>query len=140
MELSRGWLSVTTHWLHTTMKWLQRFVNYMHPSRAMSVNNMSPPTHDVNNSLLPSVILSENDIVAAIKSFPAGSAGAHWIVYVRPQHLKDMTSSFTGWVGNQLITALTEFSNTCLNGRVPLCVTGILRCLIVFTGQEGRRH
>ena len=65
---------------------------------------MQPP-RDVNNSLVPVMSLSESDIVAALESFPAGSAGG--LDGLRPQHLKDMTSSFTGFVGCQLISLLT---------------------------------
>jgi hypothetical protein len=46
----------------------------LHPQRAVSVNGVSQPL-DVNNSPVADLILSDNDIIAAITSFPTGSAG-----------------------------------------------------------------
>ena len=65
-------------------------------------------------------MLSANDIVEAIKSFQAGSAGG--LDGLRPQHLKDMTSPYTGLAGERLVTTLTEFANMYLVGRVPPAV------------------
>jgi hypothetical protein len=68
--------------------------------------------------------LTEFDIAEAIKTFPAGSAGG--LDGLRPQHLKDMTSPFTGGAGQQLISSLTEFANICLAGLVPPSVQPVL--------------
>lgn len=97
----------------------------LHPPRA-SPTTASPLTTkpDVNYQSnqsdcgTPTILtLTERDIMNAIKSFPAGSAGG--MDGLRPQHLKDMTSPFTGVAGQQLLTSLTEFANMCLAGHVP---------------------
>ena len=86
----------------------------LHPPRAESTTQPAPQ-HDVDDSL--TLKLTENDISAAIKTFPAGSAGG--LDGMRPQHLKDMTSPITGVAGQRLIASLTEFANLCLAGHVP---------------------
>jgi len=64
--------------------------------------------------------LFESFIAAAIKGFPADSAGG--LDGLRPQHLKDMIGGQTGMVGQRLLILLTEFANICLRGRVPTVV------------------
>ena len=106
----------------------------------MPVNSaqQSPPEPDSNNARSLAVTLIDEDIFGAIRSFPAGSAGG--LDGLRPQHLKDMTNSFTGMDGVQLIASLADFANMCLAGRVPLTVrASFLRRLAVRTVQEGRR-
>ena len=96
----------------------------LHPPRAASISSSDagPAIDQTNNSSTPpaALTLTEHDIVAAIKTFPAGSAGG--LDGLRPQHLKDMTSPMTGDAGQQLVMSLTEFANLCLAGRVPAAV------------------
>jgi len=80
------------------------------PSRVLQLSSHQPTPLQLTGS----------DIMAAIKSFPPGSAGG--LDGMRPQHLKDMTSSVTGAAGQQLIASLTEFCNLCLSGNVPIVV------------------
>jgi hypothetical protein len=92
----------------------------LHPSRTTPTCDLPhPPVDNV-----PALKLSENDIVAAIKSFLAGSAGG--LDGLRPQHLKDMTGPVTGIAGQRLIVSLTEFCNMCLAGQVPPAIRPIL--------------
>jgi len=63
------------------------------------------------------IAVQERDVIEAIKSFPAGSAGG--VDGLRPQHLKDMTSAHTGEAGQRIICRLTEFVNLCLAGKIP---------------------
>jgi len=106
----------------------------LHPPCAAPTNgSTSPPQPDIDtvNSSTPSVLmLSAQDIVEAIKSFPTGSAGG--LDGLRPQHLKDMTSPYTGLAGERLVATLTEFANMCLAGRVPPAVhcSTALRCVL----------
>ena len=90
-----------------------------HPARVASTEGTSsPPEPDAAAAQL--LTLTDNNILQAIKSFPAGSAGG--LDGLRPQHLKDMTSTSTGIEGQRLIAKLTEFANLCLVGHVPLAV------------------
>ena len=86
-------------------------LRFKHPSRAASD---SPPPTPNNDSCLT---LQQADILAAIKSFMPGSAGG--LDGLRPQHLKDLTSTSAGDAGQRLLCRLTEFINLCLTGRVP---------------------
>jgi len=92
----------------------------LHPPRATTSNPAQHIDNLSDSTSLPVLILTENDIVAAIKTFPAGSAGG--LDGLRPQHLKDMTSPMTGDAGQQLVTSLMEFANVCLAGRIPAAV------------------
>ena len=94
----------------------------LHPRRTTSIDDSIPlpPEPDVitdDSSAHTVLTLSVADITEAIKSFPAGSAGG--LDGLRPQHLKDMTSPYTGIAGERLVAILTEFANLCLAGRVP---------------------
>ena len=64
-----------------------------------------------------SLMVSQSDIVDAIKSFPAGSSCG--IDGLKPQHLKDMIGLASGAVGQRLIFKLVEFTNLCLSGEIP---------------------
>jgi len=92
----------------------------LHPSRAISTTFNQPQLNAINQTLK----FTEKDIVDAIKTFPAGSAGG--LDGIRPQHLKDMTNHSTGIAGQRLIASLTEFSNLCVEGRVPCAVRPVL--------------
>ena len=95
----------------------------LHPSRAAPSNSSLLPERGGDNSSITTLKLIDNVIVAAIKSFPAGSAGG--LDGLRPQHLKDIASPITGIVGQQLIASLAEFTNMCLAGIVPPVVRPI---------------
>lgn len=73
----------------------------------------------------PSELLAANfideDIIAAIHSFPAGSSGGP--DGIRPQHLRDLTSNKE--TGALLIASLTAFVNCLMDGRCPLTVAPI---------------
>jgi hypothetical protein len=70
-------------------------------------------------SKFPAAQFCEKDIIAAIRSFPAGSAGGP--DGVRPQHLRDLTSNKE--TGPALISSLTAFINLLLHGKCPNFVT-----------------
>jgi hypothetical protein len=55
-----------------------------------------------------------------VKSFLPGSTGG--LDGLRPQHLKDMVSVSAGEAGQRLLGHLTEFTNFCLAGRVPVVI------------------
>ena len=65
---------------------------------------------------LPSISVSEEEIVGAIKSFPNGSAGG--LDGLRPQHLKDMTHPSTN-EGRALTSALAWFATLVFQGKTP---------------------
>jgi hypothetical protein len=86
---------------------------------------------------VPALKLSDNKIVAAIKSFLAGSASG--LDALRPQHLKDMTSPVMGIAGQRLIVSVTEFCNMCLAGQVSPAIWPIFygASLCAFTKKGG---
>ena len=88
-----------------------------HPTRAAS--DVTPPTPCIDTCLY----LQESDVLAAIKSFVPGSAGG--TDGLRPQHLKDLTSVSSGDAGRRLLTRITEFTNLCLKGLVPVVIQPI---------------
>jgi hypothetical protein len=95
----------------------------LHPPRSAPMINLQLlPEPDVAPAQV--LFLCHSDITEAIKSFPAGSAGG--LDGLRPQHLKDMTSPYTGIIGQKLVSILVQFSNLCLAGRVPVKVRPVL--------------
>ena len=72
-------------------------------------------------SMIPAVQFTEEDVIAAIRSFPTGSAGGP--DGVCPQHLRDFTSNKE--TGPTLITSLTAFINLLMQGKCPSSVTPI---------------
>lgn len=74
----------------------------------------------------PAIQVSEADIMSAIRSFPAGSSGGP--DGVRPQHILDLVNCQEA--GPVLLTALTAFANTLLDGKCSPEVTPVL-----FGGQ-----
>lgn len=81
-------------------------------------------------SSFPNLELDESDVLGAIRSFPAGSAGGP--DGFRPQHLLDLVSNAES--GPDLITALTAFVNMILGGSchpeiVPILFGGRLIAL-----------
>jgi len=79
----------------------------------------APPQYTATETTEPLQLLVP-DIAAAIKTFPAGSAGG--LDGLRPQHLKDMVGGQTGTAGQRLLALLTEFTNICLSGHIPFVV------------------
>ena len=65
-----------------------------HPPRVASYSQNSDQLQTTQT--MPSLVLDESEIVAAIKTFPNGSSGG--VDGLRPQHLKDMTSQCCGLV------------------------------------------
>lgn len=57
--------------------------------------------------------MTEAEIVKAVKSFPAGSAGGP--DGIRPQHIADLVHCREA--GSQLLSAITAFTNTLLAGK-----------------------
>lgn len=87
-----------------------------HPSRTPTSSNWLPKpisVDDVNSTT--SLIADHADIVAAIRSFPNGSANG--LDGLKPQYLKDLTNAYCGHVGEQLINCLTVFTNLTLSGE-----------------------
>ena len=114
-----------------------------HPPRRVAPSVAAPTTQN-NNSLNspssltpPPLVVLDRDILDAIKSFPAGSAGG--IDGMRPQHLKDLTSVHTGDAGQRLISRLTEFANLCLAGDVPTVIRPVFcgASLCALTKKDG---
>ena len=80
----------------------------LHPPRAV-ITSVQPPSID---DAVP-LVLTSQDITEAVRSFPVGSAGG--VDGLRPQHLKDMISTFTGAAGQRLVDCLVDFANLCLS-------------------------
>jgi len=87
-----------------------------HPSA--SQDRMSIP--DQHN--FSSCTVSEADVAAAIRSFPAGSAGGP--DRFRPQHLRDLSSNLEK--GPALLSAVTGLVNLLLDGKCPQSVASVL--------------
>ncbi|KAL0839893.1 hypothetical protein ABMA28_016516 [Loxostege sticticalis] len=72
----------------------------------------------------PSLIVTSNDIQAALFSFKKGSAGG--LDGLTPQHLKDLVSSDAGDAASSLLANLTSLVNLMLSGRVDERIIDIL--------------
>jgi len=68
--------------------------------------------------------VTDQEVIAAIKSFPKGSAGG--IDGLRPQHLKDLIGGLKDESSNRLIKALTSLMTLLLKGDVPSDICPIL--------------
>ena len=108
-----------------------------HPPRRVAPSEFPTICHNTLNSLPPPLLVQERDIKDAIKSFPAGSAGG--VDGMRPQHLKDLTSVYTGDAGLRLVSRLTEFANLCLAGDIPTAIRPIFcgASLCALTKKDG---
>ncbi|KAG5894912.1 hypothetical protein JTB14_008873 [Gonioctena quinquepunctata] len=75
---------------------------------------------DINRDLSNYSLLqvSEEDVVAAIKSFSTGSAGG--LDSLRPSHIQDMISHSSGSAGQKLISSIKNLCNFHLSGKVNL--------------------
>jgi len=72
----------------------------------------------------PPTYFSQNQIQAAISSFPHGSgAGPEGL---RPQHLKDCISISAGDASTSLLTSQTELVNHLTNGHLPTALRPFL--------------
>jgi hypothetical protein len=87
-----------------------------HPPASGDYTNVPDP-HDFTPCNV-----SEDDVAAAIRSFPAGSAGGP--DRLRPQHIRDLTSNTEK--GPALLTAITGFVNLLLEGKCPQSIASIL--------------
>ena len=65
----------------------------------------------------PTILVSEKEVARVISSFPNGSAGGP--DGLRPQNLKDLTSTSAERGGRELLRALTSFVNFVLEGKTP---------------------
>jgi hypothetical protein len=97
-----------------------------------------PPQYTANDEVKP-LQQQESDIAAAIKSFPAGSAGG--LDGLQPQYLEDMVGAQTAAAGQQLLTCLTDFTNIVLCGHVPKVACPVfLRGITLRAVQERWRN
>jgi len=76
-------------------------------------------------------------ILAAIKSFVPGLASGN--DGLRPQHSKGLTSASAGEASQRLLCRLTEFTNLCLAGRVPIVVRPVFLWRSPMCPQQERR-
>ena len=81
-----------------------------HPPRHPSFESPPEPIQSAVNLM----VVSPSDIFAAIRSFPAGSAGDP--DGLRPQHLKDLLTSRSGLGASLLQEALCRFVNFVIKG------------------------
>ena len=86
------------HYEPDTLQWLQ-------------IYRIPLPSPRVYNALQ----VTETELIAAIKSFSAGSVGGPG--GIRPQHILDLTNNLEA--GPALVTSLTTFINMLLTGRCP---------------------
>jgi len=94
-----------------------------HPPRCQTLDDNNLPRTQDNHHSCPPLVVQESDVIEAVKSFPAGSAGG--VDGMRPQHLKDLTNVNTGDAGQRLVSRLTEFANICLAGKIPTSIRPI---------------
>jgi hypothetical protein len=103
-----------------------------HPPGPSSPFFVDPPSE-------PAICLraKEEDVLAAIASFPMGSASG--LDGISPQHLRDLTGHGVGVAGNNVISALTGLVNLMLLGNVCQDVTPVLygANLIALTKKDG---
>lgn len=83
-----------------------------HPKVSSNMSSIPDP------SSFASLLISESEVLKAIRSFPAGSSGGP--DGFRPQHLADLVRCNSN--GPALLSALTGFVNLILNGDCPLSV------------------
>ncbi|XP_028176433.1 uncharacterized protein LOC114364466 [Ostrinia furnacalis] len=92
-----------------TLKSLQE----KHPSRPIPPSPVClPPPLNYQ----PLQIVDDSDTLAAIMSFPPGSAGG--IDGITPQHLKDLVSVSAADAGRTLLSNITKLCNLLLSGKV----------------------
>ena len=84
-----------------------------HPARFSDMSSIPDPRS------FSSISVSENEVLKAVRSFPAGSSGGP--DGLRPQHVVDLLACKTN--RPVLLTALTKFVNLVLGGGCPLSVS-----------------
>ena len=94
----------------------------MSEATLLALKQKHPPPHPHSripqfpqDSVLLSILISVEEVIKAIKSFPNSSAGGP--DGLRSQHLKDMVGQTGG--GHDLLTALATFLTLVLSGRTP---------------------
>jgi hypothetical protein len=87
----------------------------LHPPASLDRQHFPDPIK------LSAVQFTDYDVTAAIRAFPAGSAGGP--DGIRPQHLRDLTSNKVN--GQVLVTTLTGLINILMNGKCPPSVTSV---------------
>ena len=86
-----------------------------HPSSYPDSSFPPPPDHQ------HPLVVSPSTVQKSVLSFPAGSAGGP--DGLLPQHIKDLLSPTIGEPATALLTALTDFINLVIAGRVPSAMT-----------------
>ena len=84
-----------------------------HPPAHSDTPFPPPAASDLNVAL----VVSAQDIIKALKSFPKGSAGGP--DGLRPHHLQDLTGATAGEGGVLLVQGLTSFVNHVLLNKTP---------------------
>ena len=86
-----------------------------HPARFSDMSSLPDPRS------FSSISVSENEVLKAVLSFPAGSSGGlDGLRPSRPSNVVDLLACKTN--GPVLLTALTKFVNLVLGGGCPLSV------------------
>lgn len=88
---------------------------YTYSRRSTLVSTLTVQCHKGQISPVP-LEVSPSDIISAIQSFPAGSAGGP--DGLRPQHLKDLIMDRSGFGATLLSQALSRFVNFVISGEV----------------------
>ena len=88
----------------------------------------------IRNESTQLATVTKHDVLAAIKSFPAGSSGGP--DGLRPQHLKDLTNK---QVGETLLDSITDFVNFVLLGKTPTWIRPFFfgASLFAFSKKDG---
>ena len=95
---------------------LPRHLHLQAKHQAAPRDHVIPVFHDGTSELLDSISLPSTAMVSqAIKFFPSGSAGD--ITAFRPQHLKELTSCFTGGAAEKLLESLAQFAALVMAGQ-----------------------
>ena len=101
-----------------------------HPAAAIDRKRPTAP------DCLPALQVSESEVLKAIRTFPADSAGGS--DGFSPQHLLDLVNSKN--TGPQVLKALTNFVNTLLESTCPPQIIPILFVgnLLALENKSGR--
>lgn len=98
-----------------------KLLRQKHPPPKKPLNIPEAPAKNAEH-----LIVSEQEVVKNINSFPNGSASG--VDGILPQHIKDLTAPQTegGEAGMSLIKALTKLTNFILAGNVPSELVSIM--------------
>ena len=97
-----------------------------HPKVSSNMSSIPDP------SSFASLLISESEVLKAIRSFPAGSSGGP--DGFRPQHLADLVRCNSN--GPALLSALTGFVNLILNGDCPLSVRPTFSVVVCWPSKR----